>query len=168
MILLNWTMFATFNSKLIRMNLFAITVHIIVIFYLKIIANNLIDNMFFASAEQFVKWRLELFGHNTVDVWPHQWVHWTWRCPQTFVHQEMQATWVLATYLKCLFTAFEENNFSINSLLVTLTCLSDARCWPKSVGLVKAGWQVGSDVDDHPRSVTHVSGANTLFLSQGL
>jgi len=52
------------------MNLFEITVHNIVIFYLEIIANNLIDIMFFASPEQFVKWRLELFGHNTVDIQP--------------------------------------------------------------------------------------------------
>ena len=51
-------MLAIFDYKSIRMNLFAITVHITVIFYLKIIANNLIDIMFFASPEQFVKCRL--------------------------------------------------------------------------------------------------------------
>jgi len=44
------------------MNLLTILIHIIVIFYLKLIANILIDIMFFASPEQFVKCRLNRFG----------------------------------------------------------------------------------------------------------
>ena len=44
------------------MNLLTILKHIIVIFYLKLIAIILIDIMFFASPEQFVKCRLNRFS----------------------------------------------------------------------------------------------------------